>query len=606
MTRRIPRRRLHLGAATLAAAALAAGALSAQPVAASSPDIDDLLSQVRHAGLFSPQLVRVDTPNAASRSLLGSLGLDLAESAGRDFTDVVVSSEAEKALLRSAGLTWKVAIADLARREARNAEADRRYAARKAASGLPSGRTSYRTLADYNREMAAMAKNRPNLVKSIKLKRPSLDGRAIYGIEIGRNVRRANSGQPTFFIMGAHHAREWPSAENTMEFAVDLVKNYGKNARITDLLSRGRVLVVPVVNADGFDMSRTSGDQLDLNFLNAYDPTGLASILVSIQAYKRKNCRIIDGVDTPDGTCALSLASPGGFGAGVDLNRNYGGLWGGPGAAAQTPNPLTAELGPFDPTYRGAAPFSEPESQNVRDLVAERQVTMLITNHTFGDLILRPNGVNPKTIGHNGKPVGDSPDEAGLKKLGAAMSAQNGYANQHGWELYDTTGTTEDWSYNATGGYGYTFEIGGNEFHPPFQQVVGQYLGTGKYAGKGNREAYLIAFEHAVDTEFSGVLQGRAPKGAVLRLSKTYAMPTWESTYRELLSSSMTVPASGTFSWIVNPSTRPITLATNPKAKETYTLTCSVGGTVRQTSKVYVERGQTLSLDLSRCGAKKG
>ncbi len=109
------------------------------------------------------------------------------------------------------------------------------------------------------------------------------------------------------------------------------------------------------------------------------------------------------------------------------------------------------------------------------------------------------------------------------------MAAQNGYANIHGWQLYDTTGTTEDWSYNATGGFGYTFEIGPNEFHPPYPEVVDQYLGAGKYAGKGNREAYLIALEHAVDTRYSGVLTGNAPKGAVIRLEKTFHTPTWES-----------------------------------------------------------------------------
>ena len=90
---------------------------------------------------------------------------------------------------------------------------------------------------------------------------------------------------------------------------------------------------------------------------------------------------------------------------------------------------------------------------------------MMISNHTFSNLVLRPNGVHPDTIGQDGRPVGDAPDEEGLKRLGAAMTAANGYANIHGWELYDTTGTTEDWSYNATGGYGYTFEIGPHEFH---------------------------------------------------------------------------------------------------------------------------------------------
>ena len=128
-------------------------------------------------------------------------------------------------------------------------------------------------------------------------------------------------------------------------------------------------------------------------------------------AYKRKNCRLVDGVDTPDGTCAAALTSPGGYGAGVDLNRNYGGFWGGPGASATF----------ADPTYRGTEPFSEPEIQNVRELVSGRQVTTLITNHTFSNLVLRPNGVNPTTIGPDGLPVGDAPDEDAMKELGARI-----------------------------------------------------------------------------------------------------------------------------------------------------------------------------------------
>ena len=91
------------------------------------------------------------------------------------------------------------------------------------------------------------------------------------------------------------------------------------------------------------------------------------------------------------------------------------------------------------------------------------------------------------------------------------MAAQNGYTSQHAWELYDTTGSTEDWSYNATGGFGYTFEIGPDEFHPPFPEVVDEYLGAGQYAGKGNREAFLIALENAVDPSTHSVLTGRAP-----------------------------------------------------------------------------------------------
>lgn len=161
---------------------------------------------------FVPQLVRVDTAGAAERNELQSLGFDLNEGPGRGYTDVVLTTAAQAAALKKAGYSWTVRIPDLARREAQNRDAaDAAYAATTKRSALPSGRTSYRTLDDYNTEMAAMAKQKPNLVKSITLKRPTLDGRTVYGVEIGAGVRRANHGQPTFFIMGAHHARGGPA-----------------------------------------------------------------------------------------------------------------------------------------------------------------------------------------------------------------------------------------------------------------------------------------------------------------------------------------------------------------------------------------------------------
>jgi hypothetical protein len=138
------------------------------------------------------------------------------------------------------------------------------------------------------------------------------------------------------------------------------------------------------------------------------------------------------------------------------------------------------------------------------------------------------------------------------------MAANNGYRNIHGWQLYDTTGTTEDWSYNATGGYGYTFEIGPNEFHPPFPQVVDEYLGAGIYTGRGNREAYFLALENAVDAAHHSVISGKAPAGAVLRLTKQFETKKYDgSTFTDRLHSTVTVAAGNKYTWHVNPSTRP-------------------------------------------------
>jgi hypothetical protein len=502
------------------------------------------------AAFFAPRLVTVDVAGPEDKERLAGLGLDLTEHVGRDYVEVVLHSAADLETLVANKFTFDVRIPDLIARDLQVRALDADYAARVARSPLPSGRTGYREIGDYNSDMRRLAARNKKIVKRIELPRPTLDGRPVYGVEIGKNVRKPNTGKPTFLLMGVHHAREWPSGELAMEFAIDLAQSYGRNKQITRLLGEVRVVVVPVVNVDGFNLSRTDGEFVDLRDLNDYDPLGgqLSILGTPGRAYMRKNCRIVDGQDTPDGTCQALLATPGGFGAGTDLNRNYGGFWGGPGAS---------ELA-VDPTYRGAEAFSEPETQNIRDLVRTRNITMLISNHTFSNLVLRPNGVNPTTIGADGLPVGDAPDEAALKKLGARMTAANGYANIHGWELYDTTGTTEDYSYNATGGFGYTFEIGANEFHPPFEEVIDEYLGAGKLEGKGNRMAYLEALKHAADPTYSGTLRGTAPKGATLRLSKTFRTPTWESSFDDFIDTSIRVPRSGRFSWLVNPSTRPV------------------------------------------------
>lgn len=492
---------------------------------------------------FPVQLVTVATPTLQDKDRVTSLGLDVTEHAGPDFVEVVLHSPADADALRAAGLSWTVRIPDLAARQQRNAEIDRAYTASVAASPLPSGRDSYRLLRDYYADLDRLAAEHPDIVQPVTLPTRSLEGRPIRGVEIAADVA-AEDGRPTFLVLGLHHAREWPSGELPIEFAFDLVRGFGTDERITDLLQRGRVVVVPVVNPDGFTYSRTSGEVIDLR---ALDNGGTVSLLATPgNAYKRKNCRIVPGAPAPPGVCALAV-SPGGFGAGVDNNRNYGANWGGPGSAAE----------PIAQDYRGTAPFSEPETQAVRELISSRQVTTLITNHTFSALVLRPPGIRPGTPGPDGQPVGNPPDEEAMEALGDAMAVQNGYTSQHGWELYDTSGTTEDWSYNATGGYGFTFEIGPTEFHPPFRQVVDEYLGAGPLAGKGNREAFLLAAENAVDADEHSVITGVAPAGATLRLTKEFDTASYLGRVRDRLDSSMVVGPAGSFTWHVNPSTRP-------------------------------------------------
>ncbi len=104
----------------------------------------------------------------------------------------------------------------------------------------------------------------------------------------------------------------------------------------------------------------------------------------------------------------------------------------------------------------------------------------LITNHTFSNLLLRPPGLQAK---------GPPPDEKVYKAFGKSMADENGYSNQKSYELYDTSGGTEDWTYYATGGFGFTFEIGLLAFHDIFADgVVAEYNGTSEASGRRRRK----------------------------------------------------------------------------------------------------------------------
>ena len=499
------------------------------------------------------------TPTAFHKDLLNALGVDVTEHGGPDFVGAVLYGDEDVDRLREAGLDYEVEIPDLAEHSRQNARRDIAFAAATEASGLPSGVDAYRHLWEYEYALKELARHYPNLVRPITLPHKTNEGREVHGVEITKDAANWRDGKPVYAQMGVHHAREWPSGEHAMEFAFDLTMNYGKSARITGLVDRVRTVVVPIVNPDGFNLSREA--PVDLRDVTGTegDVYAVMSLTEPFFAYKRRNCRPVDGQSSPPGVCGLQPFRY----TGVDPNRNYGGFWGGPGASS---------LPGYD-TYRGAGPFSEPETRNIRDLVSKRQVTTLITNHTFTGLVLRPPSLRAQ---------GPTPDEGIYKALGDEMSQQNGYTSQYAYDLYDTTGGTEDWSYYSTGGLGYTFEIGFNEFHPPFEETVGEYAGAGAYAGKGNREAFFLAMGNAADAAKHSVIAGSAPPGAQLRLRKAFVtetsnvrtvstgalnIPAVEDDpanqgpkirFLDVLDTWMKVPASGAFEWHVNPSTRPI------------------------------------------------
>ncbi len=418
-------------------------------------------------------------------------------------------------------------------------------------------RDDYRRLGDYNAEMQELAKKNPQLVKLFELKRQSLEDRPIFGIEIASDVKKED-GRPIFYIDGVHHAREWPASEYTILFAHFLIEEFGKDREITSLLKKARVIVVPIVNVDGFDYSRESVLSYNQALRNSTSLTGAVN---GFEGYWRKNRRSFTGVTVP-----VAQRNPDAFG--VDPNRNYSYLWGdNQGGSSGTI---------FDQTYRGEAPFSEPETQNMRDIVLGRSVTGVLTNHTYQGSVLRTGG-------------GDAPEDGILERIGQKVADVLGYRNAP-TVGYPTTGTTDDWAYAAKAILGYTIENGVIGFHPAYADEVGRYY-------KQHMEAFTVLLEMAANPRYHSVLEGKVAGGqAELRLSKSYATPlsegnpTGERAYKEKVDMKLTTAADGSFVWHITPSDRPY-----EKKSESYTLTIKAGGKSK-TIAINVDRGETLNL----------
>ena len=244
---------------------------------------------------------------------LMALGLDVTEHAGPGYVQIVATPD-DLELLETEGYDYDVHGQRPRRAERPPARGGGGVRGRGRDLGLPSGRTTYRHLFDYSEELKSLADQNPDIVQHITLPLKTYEGRPVEGIEITTNPRRED-GKPVFLNMALHHAREWPSGENAMEWAYELINGYqagdprvdqprrehahdhrpGRQPRRLQHLARGR-------RDPGRRAAARRGDET-------------INILTSPYEYRRKNCRFID--DSEGGSCVQHSA--GLTEAGVDL-----------------------------------------------------------------------------------------------------------------------------------------------------------------------------------------------------------------------------------------------------------------------------------------------
>ncbi len=260
----------------------------------------------------------------------------------------------------------------------------------------------YHSYATLNSDLYAMETSGVAKVYNIG---SSIEGRDILAVRISDNPDQ-DEGEPAVLLVGCHHAREHISVEVPYYIALYLVDNYGIDPDVTDWVNSGEIWVVPLLNPDGLEYSQ------------------------NVYTMWRKNRRNNGGS------------------YGVDLNRNYAKGWGGSGSSGF----------PFDETYRGTAPFSEPETQALRDHFQNPlyDFKAMITYHSYGELVMYPWGhVDSK-----------APDHYNLDYMVNEMEDLidavhgNNYVAQKGSDLYVASGTTDDWTYDVSGIPSFTIELG--------------------------------------------------------------------------------------------------------------------------------------------------
>ncbi|HEY3250962.1 MAG TPA: M14 family metallopeptidase, partial [Ignavibacteria bacterium] len=253
------------------------------------------------------------------------------------------------------------------------------------------------------------------------------EGRQIWAVRVTKNPD-APSGRPEALYHALIHAREPESMETQFYYMFWLFENYDTDPLARYILNNREIYWIPVYNADGYVYNQTT------------NPNG--------GGMWRCNRHFTSGSCGP-----------------VDLNRNYGiyQYWNSSNNGSST-DPCAGGQG----TYRGTNPFSEPETQAMRNFVNSRNFNSSFNAHTFGNYLIKPWAwIDPQV----------TPDDNKYEEYLSDMKASNPiYISGTSSQTlgYYIRGGSYDWEYNDSG---HTKIIAilpetGTSFWPPQSQII--------------------------------------------------------------------------------------------------------------------------------------
>jgi hypothetical protein len=258
-------------------------------------------------------------------------------------------------------------------------------------------------------EMYQIADENPGLVK-LRVLGTSHQGREYIALKVTDDANGTPDGsRPAVLYVATYHAREWISTELNRRLLRWYIDRYNEgDPTVQNLLADTELWFVLVHNPDGYQYT--------------FDEERLW----------RKNLRDNDG----DGLITNL--------DGVDVNRNHAEHWNydDEGSSSQF----------SDQTYRGPAPDSEPETQAIIDLFDDVPFKFAISYHSFGELLLYPQGWQVQT------PSADDPVYVAITGTDNDPVVK-GYDPGVSADLYTTNGEFTDWAHGERGTLSWTPEL---------------------------------------------------------------------------------------------------------------------------------------------------
>ncbi len=204
----------------------------------------------------------------------------------------------------------------------------------------------FHTFTQFDYLVRSFKKEYPHIVHLEKIGTGSVDEFPIWGIKISDNPD-IDENEPAVLFTATHHAQEPLGLELCLYLIDHLCTNYERNKHVKKWIDETEIWFVPIVNPDGYYLIMDSNRSLHFWRKNLRD--------------NNQNSVFDPEID------------------GTDLNRNYDYNW-----------HIESDSAHKSWHYRGPFPFSENETQAIRNLTLREKFVFNLDFHSHGEVILYP------------------------------------------------------------------------------------------------------------------------------------------------------------------------------------------------------------------------